>query len=104
MTTVFPITYMELAIWIFFMLVKSENANKLYAIRALGFSFGFLSGIDTLAGERWLFINDSGVASMIQFDDGIAPLIAAIMIFGSGLFLYIVMFEYNKARQKQGEM
>ena len=96
----FPVTYIEFVIWLIMIFIQSENTYILFIIRLISFPFGFLSGVDCLAGERWLFISSTGVITLTQFDDGIAPLLASILIFGSGIVFWVTIGVIREKRKE----
>ena len=93
-----PITYIEFIIWLILILIQSEKVEITLIIRTIASPYGFLAGIDCLAGERWLFISSTGTATMVQFDDGMALFVSFFLIIGSFVMAYFTTKAWSAFR------
>ena len=87
----FPITYMALIIWVFFLLYRNDDVWVRVASRIFAFLWGIFIMLHSMAGESWLTINTAvspPTFTLTQFDDGFGMVMGLTVMFISLIVIY----------------
>ena len=88
--TTFPITYVEIIIWIILITFNDDFYWTRFGVKVLGAIFGIWLSIYTFNGTYWLYVDTNGVYTLSQVKDNF-QLPLALIVLGISLILWLTL-------------